>query len=96
MLDLLIIYTIGHAVNPVFHAPRSKNQIYIFDLKFLAVVLYMYPKASSALDLGSDHLLLSKGCMRLKAHLLPEWNLVNGTNPQWALRSICFLSWVST
>ena len=48
ILDLFSIYIIGHGVDSVFHVPKSKNQICVFNLKFLVVVLYVNPEASCA------------------------------------------------
>jgi hypothetical protein len=49
MIVSFLIDNIGHAVNPVFHVLKSENQIYILNLKSLAVC---GPKDSWALDLG--------------------------------------------
>lgn len=89
----LITYIIGHAVHPVFHVSKSKNQIYIFTLKFLVVLLCMDLIASCASNLDSDHLLLSKGCMRLNAHLWPTWRPLKwNKSPMCSL--VYLLSWV--
>jgi hypothetical protein len=37
MIVSFLIDNIGHAVNPVFHVLKSENQIYILNLKSLAV-----------------------------------------------------------
>lgn len=50
ILDLFSIYLIGHGVDSVFHVPKSKNQICVFNLKIPSCSSVCEPRSQLCLS----------------------------------------------